>query len=198
MARFIIYTLFIFLFLIFPLSSSSAAIYKWIDASGTVHFSDNFNDIPPAYRNHFKIIPTPHESNDRSETGQERVIPFERTAEGLILVDAILNDRVKARMILDTGANLVVITEEFSKKLNQDISSKDEVVRINTNCGEVEGRSLVIQKIELGHAVKRNVKSVITPDNYAFKGFDGVLGLSFLGEFKVTVDYANAKILLSE
>jgi len=136
--------------------------------------------------------------NEPGETGQGGVIPFERTAEGLILVDAILNDRVKARMILDTGANLVVITEELSKRLNQDISFRGEVITINTNCGEVEGRSLVIQKIELGQATKKNVRSVITPDNYAFKGFDGVLGLSFLGEFKVTVDYKNGKILLGE
>ncbi len=198
MARFIIYILFIFLFLIFHLSSSSAEIYEWIDASGTIHFSDNFNDIPPAYRNHFKIISTPHELNGPSETGQGRVIPFGRTAEGLILVDPILNDRVKVRMILDTGANLVVITEELSQKLNQDISFKDEVIMINTNCGEVEGRSLVIQKIELGRGTKKNVRSVITPNNYAFNGLDGVLGLSFSGEFKVTVDYKTGKILLSE
>lgn len=198
MARFVIYTLFIFLFLIFHLSSSSAVIYKWIDPSGTIHFSENFDDIPPAYRNNFKIITTPHELNGTSETGRGRVIPFERTAEGLILVDAILNDRVKSRMILDTGANLVVITEELSKKLNQDVSFKDEVIKLNTNCGEVEGRSLVIQKIELGHATKKNVKSVITPNNFAFGGFDGVLGLSFLGDFKVTVDYENGKIILSE
>ena len=198
MARFVTYTLFIFLVLIFHPSSSSAVIYKWIDPSGTVHFSENFNDIPPAYRNNFKVITTPHKSDGTSETGHGRVIPFERTAEGLILVDAILNDHVKSRMILDTGANLVVITEELSKKLNQDVSFKDEVVKINTNCGEVEGRSLVIQKIELGQAAKENVKSVITPNNYAFRGFDGVLGLSFLGEFKVTVDYGNGKIFLSE
>jgi clan AA aspartic protease (TIGR02281 family) len=101
-------------------------------------------------------------------------------------------------MILDTGANLVVITEELSKKLHQEVSFKDEVIKINTNCGEVEGRSLVIQKIELGQATKENVKSVITPNNHAFGGFDGVLGLSFLGEFRVTVDYAKGKILLSE
>jgi clan AA aspartic protease (TIGR02281 family) len=101
-------------------------------------------------------------------------------------------------MILDTGANLVVITEELSKKLNQDVSFKDEVIKLNTNCGEVEGRSLVIQKIELGLATKKNVKSVITPNNFTFGGFDGVLGLSFLGDFKVTVDYENGKIILSK
>ncbi len=198
MARLVIIILFIFLFLIFHPSSSPAVIYKWIDPSGTVHFSENFNDIPPAYRNHFKIITTPHKLNDPSETGHGRVITFERTVEGLILVDVILNDRVKSKMILDTGANLVVITEELSKKLHQDASFKDEVIKINTNCGEVEGRSLVIQKIELGQATKENVKSVITPNNYAFNGFDGVLGLSFLGDFKVTVDYENRKILLSK
>jgi clan AA aspartic protease (TIGR02281 family) len=198
MARFVIYTLFIFLFLIFHPSSSSAVIYKWIDPSGTIHFSENFDDIPPAYRNNFKIITTPRTLNGTSETDRGRVIPFERTAGGLILVEAIMNDRVKSRMILDTGANLVVITEELSKKLNQDISFKNEVIKLNTNCGEVEGRSLVIQKIELGLATKRNVKSVITPNNFAFSGFDGVLGLSFLGDFKVTVDYENGRIILSE
>jgi len=198
MARLVIYTLFIVLLLIFHLSSSAAVIYKWIDPSGTVHFSDNFDEIPPTYRNNFEIMTTPHKLNGTSETGRGRVIPFERTAEGLILVEVILNDRVKTRMILDTGANLVVITEELFKKLNQEVSFKDEVIKLKTNCGEVEGRSLMIQRIELGHATKQNVKSVITPNNDAFSGFDGVLGLSFLRDFRLMIDYENGKIILSE
>ena len=105
---------------------------------------------------------------------------------------------MNARMIFDTGSNLVVITEELSKKLNQDVLSGDEVIRLNTNCGEVEGKSLVIQRIEMGNARKENVRSVITPNHYAFRGFDGLLGLSFLGDFKVTVDYQNGKIILSK
>jgi hypothetical protein len=39
---------------------------------------------------------------------------------------------------------------------------------------------------------------VITPDTDALRGFDGLLGLSFLGDFKIAIDYQNGKILLSK
>ena len=191
-ASLVLYFLSIFLLVAFIPPDSTAAIYKWIDPSGTIHFSDNFDDIPPAYRNNFKIITEPRGIE------REMVIPFEKTAAGLILVEVILNDHVKARMVFDTGANLVVITQELSKKLNQDQASQDQVVKLQTNWGEVEGRRLVIDKIELGEARKKNVRSVVTPSNPAFSGFDGLLGLSFLGDFKVTVDYKNGKIILGQ
>jgi clan AA aspartic protease (TIGR02281 family) len=192
MARLVICFFSILLLAAFFPPNSSADIYKWIDSGGTMHFSDNFNDIPPEYRNNLKIITAPHEVN------QGIVIPFEKTAMGLILVDAVLNDHVRARMVFDTGANLVVITEELSRRLNQEFSSQDEVMKLHTNCGEIEGRSLVIDKVELGEARKGNVRSVITPNNYAISGFDGLLGLSFLGDFKVTIDYQSSKIILSK
>jgi clan AA aspartic protease (TIGR02281 family) len=173
-------------------SNSSATVYKWIDSRGTIHFSDRLEDVPPEYRNDSKIMTEPH------GMGQGAEIFFDRTGMGLIAVEAILNDRIKARMVFDTGANLVVITEALSKKLNQDLSSGDEVIRLHTNCGEVEGRSFVIQKIELQGARKENVRSVITPDTDALKGFDGLLGLSFLGDFKIAIDYQNGKILLDK
>jgi clan AA aspartic protease (TIGR02281 family) len=192
MGRLLISFFSIFLLAVFSSPNSFATTYKWIDSGGTMHFSDNFDDIPPEYRNNLKTITEPH------EIGQGAVIPFEKTATGLILVDAVLNDQVRARMVFDTGANLVVITEELSKKLNQDLSSRDEVMKLHTNCGEIEGRSLVIDKVELGEARKENVRSVITPNNYAISGFDGLLGLSFLGDFKVTVDYQNSRMILSK
>lgn len=80
--------------------------------------------------------------------------------------------------------------------MNQDPSSKDKAVRLYTNCGEIEGRSFVINKIELGGAQKENVRSVITSNDYSLSGFDGLLGLSFLGDFKVMVDYQNEKIII--
>lgn len=192
MARLLIYFFFIFLLAAFSPANSSATTYKWIDSGGTTHFSDNFNDIPPAYRDKFKILTESH------EIAGEMIIPFEKTPSGLILVDAVLNDQVTARMVFDTGANLVVITEELSKKLNQDLSSRDEVIKLHTNCGEVEGRTLVIDRIELGEARKEKVRSVITPGIDALRGFDGLLGLSFLGDFRVTVDYKNGKIILGK
>jgi clan AA aspartic protease (TIGR02281 family) len=172
--------------------NSSATIYKWIDSGGIIHFSDNFEDVPPAYRNGIRIITEPHEMSEGS------AISFDRTNTGLILVEAILNERVKAEMIFDTGANLVVITQELYKKLNQDLSSGDEVIKLHTNCGEVEGKLVVIREIGLAGARKENVRAVITPEPDALRGYDGLLGLSFLGDFKIAIDYKNGKILLSK
>jgi clan AA aspartic protease (TIGR02281 family) len=191
-AWFGIYFLSLFLFVASHPSNSSAAIYRWVDSSGMVHVSDGLDNVPPTYRNNLKIVTEPY------EVGKGIIIPFKRTASGLVLVNAVLNGNVKAELILDTGANLVVITEALSKKLNQDLSLGNEVIKLHTNCGEVEGRSFMINKMELGDARKENVKAVITSNDYPFSGADGLLGLSFLGDFKVTVDYQNEKIIINK
>jgi len=186
--------LFISLFLLAasPPPHSTAAIYTWIDPGGVVHFSDNLDDVPPAHRKDIRIINEPH------ETGPERAVFFDRTGAGLIVVEAILNDRVKAKMVFDTGANLVVITEGLSRKLDPNFSPGEEVVKLHTQCGEVEGKSILIQRIELEGARKENVRAVITPDTDALRGYDGLLGLSFLGDFKIAIDYQKGKILLNK
>jgi len=190
LTRFRIYFLSILLFIAFPVSDSSAATYRWIDLSGTIHLSDNLDDVPAAYSRNFQIVMEPQEADT------ETIIPFERTASGLVLVNAVLNGNVKVKMVFDTGANLVVITEAVSRKLHQDPPPGDKAVKLYTNCGEVKGWSFVINKIELGGAQKENVRSVVTSNDYSLNGFDGLLGLSFLGDFKITVDYQNEKIII--
>jgi clan AA aspartic protease (TIGR02281 family) len=188
MARFIVYILFFLLSALFYLPHASADMYRWTDPSGTIHISDDPADIAPQYRKNLKVTEEPEIAGRGAE------IPFERTSSGLILVEALLNGGVKAKMVFDTGADIVVITEQLSKKLRQDLSQGGETIILHTNCGEVRGISFVVNKIELGNAGKENVRSVITPDDLALSGFDGLLGLSFLGDFKITVDYQKGKI----
>ena len=171
-------------------ASASAALYRWIDETGTVHISDDPTDIPQQYRTKSKIA----EESDAPAKGLE--IPFEKTGNGLIIVDAVLNRSVKAKMVFDTGADIVVVTERLSKKLDQDVTGGGETVMLHTNCGEVKGVSFRVNRIDLGSARKDNVKAVITPDELALSGFEGLLGLSFLGDFKITVDYQKGFIRL--
>lgn len=180
----------IFLFLAALISPphSSADIYRWTDASGTIHITDDPTDVPPQYRKELKI------REGTEEAGKGAEIPFERTSSGLIMVEAVLNGGVKAKMVLDTGADIVVITEGLSKKLRQDLSQGGETIKLHTNCGELRGISFVVNKIELGTAGKENVRAVVTPDDFTLSGFEGLLGLSFLGDFKITVDYQRSKI----
>jgi len=53
----------------------------------------------------------------------------------------------------------------------------------------VRGISFIVNKIELGNAARENVRSVITSDDLALSGFDGLLDLSFVGDFEISVDY---------
>ncbi len=172
-----------------------ADVYVWKDKNGTTHLSDNFADVPPEYRDSYHVT-TPPLSGSTATAGSI-VIPFERTSEGLIVVTVVLNERVKAKMVLDTGTNIVVVTEELSRRLNQEPSPGGEVARLLTNCGEVEGRRFVIRRIELGGAWKENVPSIVALNSIGLKGFDGLLGLSFLGDFKMTIDYPGSRILLN-
>ena len=188
MARFIVYIPFFLLAVLSYQPHSFADMYRWTDPSGTIHISDDPADAAPQYRKNLKITEEPEAAGRGAE------IPFERTSSGLILVEAVLNGGVKAKMVFDTGADIVVITEHLSKKLRQDLSQGGQTLILHTNCGEVRGISFVVNKIELGNAVKENVRSVITPDDLALSGFDGLLGLSFLGDFKITVDYQKGKI----
>jgi clan AA aspartic protease (TIGR02281 family) len=179
------------------LNDAFADVYVWKDRNGTTHLSDNFADVPPEYGDTYHRTAAPPLSNSTGNIGSI-VIPFERTSEGLIVVTVVLNERVKAKMVLDTGANIVVVTEDLSRRLNQEPSPGDEVARFLTNCGEVEGRHLIIKRIALGDAWKEDVPSVVAVNSIALKGFDGLLGLSFLGDFKMMIDYQRGSILLNK
>lgn len=184
------FLLFLFLMALLP-SDSAADTYKWVDANGIIHLSDNPPDIPPAYRKNVKIV------KEYQEQSEDTSIPFERTPSGLMVVDAVLNGSVSARMVFDTGADIVVITEKLARKLNQDIASGGEEIKLHTNCGDISGQSFALNKIELGNVSKENVRSVITPAESPLSSYDGLLGLSFLGDFKITVDYKKGKIMIS-
>ena len=186
----IAFLLFLFSMAFYP-ADSAADTYKWVDRSGIIHLSDNPPDIPPAYRKNVQIV------KDYREQSKDTAIPFERAPSGLILVDAVLNGNISTKMVFDTGADIVVITEKLARKLNQDITGSGEEITLHTNCGDISGQTFRLNKIELGSVSKANVRSVIAPVEASLSGYDGLLGLSFLGDFKITVDYKKSKIMMS-
>jgi len=53
-----------------------------------------------------------------------------------------------------------------------------------------------INKIDVGGAVKENIRAFIMHESYQDNEFDGLLGMSFLSDFQMTVDYKNSQIHL--
>jgi clan AA aspartic protease (TIGR02281 family) len=183
----------LFLFSVaFPSADVTADTYKWVDPNGIIYLSDHPPDVPPEYRKNIRIV------KDYQEQSKDTSIPFERTSSGLIVVNAILNENIGTKMVFDTGADTVVVTEKLIKRLNQDITGTGEKIKLHTNCGDISGQIFTLNKIELGNVSKRNVRSVIAPVESSLRGYDGLLGLSFLGDFKIIMDYKKGRIMISK
>ena len=177
----------------------SADIYQWTDNSGVTHVTDSKEKIPAAYRNLAHVLSETRQTpfSDASPSDDEFVISFQRMSSGTILVDVILNSSVRAKMILDTGASLVVLSEEVAKSLKQDVSSGAQII-LHTAGGDIDGRATLVSKIEVGGASKENVRAAVNSKKGIFNDFDGLLGMSFFSDFKVTIDYPNRVIILKK
>ena len=100
-------------------------------------------------------------------------------------------------MVWDTGASLVVLSEELVKSLKQDVSTGAQII-LHTAGGEIDGRAVLVSKVELGGASKENVRAAVNIKKGIFNDFDGLLGMSFFSDFKVTIDYPKSVIILEK
>ena len=193
----------VFLFLFFLSLSASADVYKWVDKDGTVNFSDSLHNVPSGYRGKAEKIsglqPAASSPLQSGIISSEEYIPFERY-RGVMIVDVLINDSVTAKMVFDTGAGRVTISEALWLRMNADPSGRTQSglgrnVKMHTAGGTVHGRTLTIERVKLGDAYKENVPAILNP---SFDTFDGLLGMNFLEEYEVTIDNENSRITLKK
>ena len=106
-----------------------------------------------------------------------------------IIVDTYLEGKIilHAKFVLDTGASLVVLPWWIATGLEIKIDPKHLVS--TTTASSVEKVPFVtIPKISVLNKTVRNV-SCIVKDLPPDSGVDGLLGLSFLRHFKLTIDF---------
>jgi clan AA aspartic protease (TIGR02281 family) len=117
--------------------------------------------------------------------GVGRAILRYNTSSPAIIVPVEANGLL-ARMILDTGATMTLITRKFAIRagIEPSVQSGAVVVTANGTTWEAGGRA---DTIAVGGASLKNVAVLIhSADKDSFAdGIDGLLGLSFLGNFQV-------------
>jgi clan AA aspartic protease (TIGR02281 family) len=97
--------------------------------------------------------------------------------------------------ILDTGATFVSLRNSFAQKAKVQIDP-DSIVKLNTANGSSTAKRGRAATIQLRSLQAKDVPIVIQDDaKGAFgEGVDGLLGMSFLSRFKLTVDARNVRI----
>jgi predicted aspartyl protease len=102
---------------------------------------------------------------------------------------------VYVTLALDTGASVTLIRNTLLVYLGFDPSAAQEQWQITTGSGSVLAPRLVIDSIEALDVVQTNF-AVLAHTLPAGVGVDGVLGLDFLRDHVLTIDFPNGTITL--
>jgi clan AA aspartic protease (TIGR02281 family) len=126
-------------------------------------------------------------------SGGEERFPAARLG-GVVKVPVVVNN-VSATFILDTGAAFVSLKDSFAKKAKVEIEP-GSVVHLHTANGIAEGQRGRADTIQLRSLKAKSVPVVVEADSAAAygDGIDGLLGLSFLSRFNVTIDGHTVRI----
>ena len=124
------------------------------------------------------------------------VVPVERSGSVLVVM-ATLNDSTQARLIVDTGASQTIISRRLAMELGLSSTAYPTHVLLHTASGSVQVDAVILDAIRIGGAELRNSQVLIhdLPD-LPFT-VDGLLGLSFLGAYQITLDTSRGELHLT-
>jgi clan AA aspartic protease (TIGR02281 family) len=169
-------------------------MYRWVDEQGRLHLTDT---PPPSgsglqdlkvYRQ--SDISRPSKSSDAPVTEAGGTMRSSTSPVG-VAVDAVLNRRLTVPLMLDTGAELTLLTKQTAEELG--ISSLDQLPKrqFDTTAGMVSCPITSLRSVQVGTAEARDVIVGIDMDG---RMPVGLLGRSFLRHFKMTVDQEHGQV----
>ena len=117
---------------------------------------------------------------------------------GTIVVRALISGIVTqtvVRLALDTGANMTMLNRELANNLGYDLDSPESVVRIATASGIVRVPQIRIRRFE---ALEREMLNfpIICQSLPMGVSVDGLLGLDFFRDQRLTIDFREGLITL--
>ncbi|GJL78990.1 MAG: hypothetical protein NPINA01_19790 [Nitrospinaceae bacterium] len=201
---------FFLLFAVLVSATAEAGMYSWTDDKGAIHFTDDVHKIPEEYRQGDKRFkkyrsarppsslpllekPVPSSYSPGISGAREYVVPMISTDSGNFLVEVTFNNRVKANLMVDTGASLVTISGRLAKKLGYRFGSKAPQIPFTTAGGVVWMPMLALDNVKIGGA---GVDLVEASVNDHLGEIDGLLGMSFLGDFRMEMDKSRSQMIL--
>ncbi len=134
------------------------------------------------------------EASRSAGAGRVRV-PVQRVGH-LLIVSTKLNGTLDARLILDTGASHTILSREVSDNLDLLSNHPTATVTLKTAGGPVEAEVVRMSSIRVSEAEVRNSLVAVYDLPDAPPGVDGLLGLTFLKEFEMTLDAGNGVLFL--
>lgn len=114
---------------------------------------------------------------------------------GVFHVTAMLNGKVPAQMVFDTGAGVTTISAKLAARLGLKPDPADQKITLKTADGtEVESRLTRLKSVRVGKFTVNDVECAVMPEG---KGdVDSLLGQSFFKQFKVEFSHEAGTLAL--
>ncbi len=127
---------------------------------------------------------------------EHKEIGFSKEGGGVV-VSVTLNGAVKTALVVDTGASLVTISRNVATQLG--IPEKGiGKIKIGLADGKtITAAAVILDSVEVGGYEVKNVMAAIVEQPPA-PGVDGLLGMSFLGNFLVKIDSNGNRLVLEK
>jgi clan AA aspartic protease (TIGR02281 family) len=117
-------------------------------------------------------------------SGGSETFPLAR--RGRVITVPVTVNRAGATLVLDTGASFVILKDSFARKAGIDLDEGTSV-RMWTANGVVDGKRGRASTIQLRSLKATGVPVIVEAASAAAYPADGLLGLSFLSRFDVTI-----------
>lgn len=121
-------------------------------------------------------------------SGPDHAVLSYRGAGRSIVVDASVNGRKAGRFLVDTGASLTVISRRLAEEAEARFAPEASAVTLHTANGPVEAPLATLASLGVGGLEVGNVPVAVHDLPGIGRGIDGLLGMSFLRYFRLTID----------
>jgi len=128
--------------------------------------------------------------------GGRKVIKLTKVGNALF-ANVVLNKKVKAQLILDTGCTHTQISSKTARKLKIKKNKGEKVLCELANGQKVKGRAVNIKEIKVGKVKAYNVRVIILDREISGES-DGLLGMSFLNNFVFKIDAEKGELTLEK
>jgi len=135
------------------------------------------------------------QSKQDSPQENDLTIPLQKIG-GSFVVQVNLNNERTAHLIVDTGASMTVLSTAIAIDLGILGTTDNELLTVNTAGGSVQVNMNYLASLQVGTAQANHVAVAIHDLPDIPEQIEGLLGMSFLKHFLVTLDAEHARLIL--